>query len=33
VELAITAMTFAVYGMLTGIVLARQAAHPATSAR
>jgi hypothetical protein len=32
IELAITAMTFAVYGALTGIVLARLAARPATSA-
>jgi len=29
IELAITAMTFAVYGMLTGIVLARLAVRPA----
>lgn len=33
IELAITAMTFAVYGMLTGIVLARLAVRPAASPR
>ena len=32
IELAITAMTFAVYGMLTGLVLARAAARRTTSA-
>jgi len=32
IELAITAMTFAVYGMLAGLVLARAAARRTTSA-